>query len=337
MGSDGADSLYPADRWSTSASPRVMWRDMFDRRFEIAEVIRQRIVSGLHLGTVGPGSRLPSTRDIVHEFAVSPRTAMAAYRVLEGEGLVELRERSGIYVAASRPSAGAMLTQLAGWVVTVLLDARSREIPPVDFPERVRRCLETLRLCALCVAGNVDQLEQICRELHDDYGFATDTVEPRALERWSDDAQHAIRRADILVSTSVYTHVTQRAAARLNKPALTVSLRPDFIGEMRRHLERGPIYIIGTDPRFRDAVHAVFAPLPGGGNAHAVILGEDDLAAIPEEAPTYIMRTAHQRLGDAPLAKRVVPVRRVFSNDMARELLTFVVRANIAAMAARPA
>jgi hypothetical protein len=49
------------------------------------------------------------------------------------------------------------------------------------------------------------------------------------------------------------------------------------------------------------------------------------------------MPSARERLGDTPLTRRVVPIPRVFSTDTARELLTFIIRANIAALAARAA
>src|SRR5918992_2409216 len=111
---------------------------MTERRAEITEAIRRRIVSGLHLGTLAYGDRLPSTRELSHDLEVTPRTVMAAYRDLEREGLVELRPRSGIYVAATH-GRGGMLTQLAGWVVEVLVQALMRNVPPIEFPERVRR------------------------------------------------------------------------------------------------------------------------------------------------------------------------------------------------------
>ena len=56
--------------------------------------------------------------------------------------------------------------------------ARAREIPPIEFPERVRRCLETLRLRAVCVASNRDQLYQLRHELAEDYGIESDGFEP---------------------------------------------------------------------------------------------------------------------------------------------------------------
>jgi len=308
-----------------------------DRRAEISDIMRQRIVSGLHLGTVSPGARLPSTREVADEFGATPRTAMAAYRRLEKEGLVELRERSGIYVAAARPIGGAMLTQLAGWVVEVLLDGRTREIPPIGFPERVRRCLETLRLRAVCVAGNADQLDHVCRELADDYGIESEGVEPDQLTSRSDDALRVLRRADVLVSTSLHGQVVQRVAATLGKPAIMVTLRADLMGEITRLLGKGPVYFVGSDPRFPDALETIFAPTGNGHNVRAVIVGRDDPASIPDAAPTYVMRRAYERLRHTPLAARVAPLPRVFSKETARELLTFIIRANIAAMATRPA
>ncbi|NUQ20921.1 MAG: winged helix-turn-helix transcriptional regulator [Gemmatimonadaceae bacterium] len=299
--------------------------------------MRQRILSGLHLGALRPGSRLPSTREIAEEFDVAPRTVMSAYRLLEAEGLIELRERSGIYVAPGGSGDTAMLTQLAGWVVEVLLDGRAREIPPIGFPERVRRCLETLRLRAVCVANNADQMEQICYELQHDYGFETESLETRQLTSGDAEVQRALRQADLLVGTALDATQVQHAARRLGKPAITVSLRREMMDDLTRQLAFGPLYLIGSDPRFRDAVRAVFAPTGHIDHLYVPIVGEDDLSAVPEDAPAYIMGRAHRFLGDSALAQRVTPIRRVFSRDMARELLTFIVRSNIAAMSARAA
>ena len=307
---------------------------MNDRRLEIASSIRQRIVSGLHLGRLEPGARLPSTREIAAEFDVAPRTVMGAYRVLAAEGLVELRRRSGIYVAPGRHT-GVMLTQLAGWVAEVLLQARARDVAPIAFPERVRRCLETLRLRAACVAGNADQLDHVCHELHDDYGIASEPLAPEQLARPDAEAQRVMAQADLFVCTAAYAAETHRVAERLRKVAVTVTLRPEFMAELARHLSRGPVYFVGTDPRFRDALQLVFAPTGYAHNVRPVILGEDDPAGIPEGAPTHMMRRAHERLGDLPLARRVLPLRRVFSDAMARDILRFVIQANMAAMAAR--
>lgn len=308
---------------------------MPDRRNPIANRMRERIISGLHLGTLGPGARLPSTRDLSNEFQVAPRTIMAVYRLLEADGLVEMRERSGIYVASGSAGATTMLSHLSGWVVEVLLEARAREVPPIAFPERVRRCLETLRLRAVCIAGNADQIEQICHELHSDYGIESDGLLFENLVSPDVEAQRLLAQSDLLVTTSFYTAPVHNVARSMGKTAITATLRPELMSNITRQLSVGVVYLIGTDPLFREAVQTVFEPTGFGSNMHVLIIGQDDLDSISADAPVYIMGRAHQQLGDSPLARRVVPIRRVFSSQMARELLTFVIRANISAMAAR--
>jgi hypothetical protein len=97
------------------------------------------------------------------------------------------------------------------------------------------------------------------------------------------------------------------------------------------------VYFVATDPRFGDALRRIFEPTSSVGNVRLLVLGRDDLESIPEAAPTYIMRSARERLGDTPLAGRVIPASRVFSAESVRELLTFIVRANIAAIASMDA
>src|SRR5919109_3370175 len=215
---------------------------MAERRGEITGTIRQRIVSGLHLGTLAHGDRLPSTRELADTLDVTPRTVMAAYRDLEHEGLVELRPRSGIYIAASPASGGGMLPQLAGWVVEVLVQGLTRNVPPIEFPERVRRCLETLHLRAICIAGNYDQLHSLCTELRTDFGLDTSGVELDMLSRPDDDTQLALRRADLLVTIALHATEVQRHARELGKPWIVVSLRPDLMSEVTRLLTKGPMY-----------------------------------------------------------------------------------------------
>ena len=54
----------------------------------------------------GRCDRLPSTRQLVRRFGVSPVTVQRALRTLAGEGLVETRSGEGTFVAR-RPAAGA--------------------------------------------------------------------------------------------------------------------------------------------------------------------------------------------------------------------------------------
>jgi DNA-binding transcriptional regulator YhcF (GntR family) len=300
----------------------------------VTEAVRDRVVSGLHFGRLSRNQRLPSSRRVAHEFGVTPRMAMAAYRQLEREGLVEIRSRSGIYLAPTRMSDNGTVTQSAGGVVDLLLQGLSRGVAPAQLPERLRRCLETVRLRAVCVAANNDQMYSLRTELRDDYGLEVTGVEADQL--WSDarDVQAALREADLLVTIALHTPEVRRRATELGKPCIIVTLRPELLSETTRRHAQDPLYFVATDARFGDALRRLFEPTGYAGNLRLVVLGRDDPACIPKGAPTYFMRSALDQLGETQLtASRVAPAVRVFSSDTARELLTFLVRANIVAMA----
>jgi len=302
-------------------------------REEIGNALRRRILAGLHLGILRPGDRLPSARELAGQFDADQRVVVAAYRELEGEGLVEVRPRSGMYVAAAAHQAGALLPQLAAWFVEVLLQGRARGIAPAAFPEHARRCLETLRLRAACLECNADQLASLCGELADDYGIASDAVELDAV-RDPEALPPEVRRADLLVTTTFHAAEVERLARRLHKPAVAVALNPDFIGEVTRLLGQGPVYFVGTDPRFADKLRWMFADAPGAANLRLLIAGRDDLGVIPPDAPLHVMRSARRRVRAPDVGRPLFPPARVFSEDSARQLLTLVVLANMRAVAA---
>lgn len=296
----------------------------------IVAMLRRRVTSALHLGRLRPGDRLPSVRAVAEEFGVHQRVALAAYRELEAGGLVELRARSGVYLREAR-APGAMLPKLTERLVEFLVDVLDMGVPAPEVPERVRRCLETLRLRSVCVECNADQMESLCTQLGRDYGFESVGVELDALD--APETQTTLRQADLLVTTSFHVDAVQRMAERLGKPWIAVSLRADIVVEITRALAAGPVYFVATDTRFGDKLRAMFAGVPGGANLRPLVVGRDDLTQIPADASTYVMSRARERLGDFPALTRVPPLERTLSLDSARELLRFVVRANMAAVA----
>src|SRR6202012_153000 len=50
-------------------------------------------------GTLSPGARAPSLRQISRQRRISLSTAMQAYRLLEDRGVLEARPQSGFYIA----------------------------------------------------------------------------------------------------------------------------------------------------------------------------------------------------------------------------------------------
>ncbi|NNC32700.1 GntR family transcriptional regulator [Longimicrobium terrae] len=67
-------------------------------------------------GAAAAGDRLPSIRALWREMGVDHRVVAQAYRILEDEGLVEVRGRSGVYLAPRTSSAArSWPRRRAGW------------------------------------------------------------------------------------------------------------------------------------------------------------------------------------------------------------------------------
>ena len=73
-----------------------------------AERIRQGIADSIEAlianGTLRPGDRLPSERDLAKLFGLGRPTVREAIRLLEQRGLLEMRPRSGAYVTEIEPT-----------------------------------------------------------------------------------------------------------------------------------------------------------------------------------------------------------------------------------------
>jgi GntR family transcriptional regulator len=61
---------------------------------QIAERIRLAIATA----ELGPGAGLPSVRQLAAQLRVNPATIVQAYRALESEGFVELKQGAGTFV-----------------------------------------------------------------------------------------------------------------------------------------------------------------------------------------------------------------------------------------------
>lgn len=119
-----------------SLPPMKLYKQLAD---DLSVLIRQ--------GTLKPGDRVPSVREISRERGMSPATVIHAYELLEGEGLIETRPRSGYYVGSpvttpapqpriSRPSPRSTLLDVSELVFEVLESLRDRSVVPMGsaFP-----------------------------------------------------------------------------------------------------------------------------------------------------------------------------------------------------------
>ncbi len=66
--------------------------------------IVEAVLDAVARGEWGPEDRLPSVRALAEEAMVNPNTVGKAYRDLEGLGVVEGRNGSGVFVTAAGPA-----------------------------------------------------------------------------------------------------------------------------------------------------------------------------------------------------------------------------------------
>ncbi|SDR12638.1 GntR family transcriptional regulator [Thermostaphylospora chromogena] len=85
-----------------------------DRTSGVATYLQlvHQVKHALRLGTLRPGDRLPTVREVVEQLAINPNTVAKAYRELEREGLVTGRPGLGTFV--QRSIGGATLDRHVG-------------------------------------------------------------------------------------------------------------------------------------------------------------------------------------------------------------------------------
>jgi len=132
------------------------------------EILAQEIGQAIAAGQLRPGDRVPSVRETSRNRGVSPSTVFEAFYLLEAQGLIEARPRSGYFVrpgaakpaepAASRPAGEERAVEVSELVFEVLGHARNRAIVPFGsaFPSPTLFPLPKLALALGRAARRLD-------------------------------------------------------------------------------------------------------------------------------------------------------------------------------------
>lgn len=307
--------------------------DPMEDGMDLTGRLRDRIVSALHVSRVVPGDRLPGIREVAREMGVNPRTAAKAYRVLEQEGLVEVRGRSGVYAARQDHWGGRLLAETGRWLGGILLEAWKRHIPIPDLAELIRGCTVGVRLRAVCIDGNEDQRRAICAELEGAFGIDCVGLPASAFlndrtsgGQFPDD----LREADLVVTTPFYSGSVRRATEALNKPLVVITLHPEFVTAIERRLADGPLTVVCVDPAFGEQVLSLH---DGGSERQAHVVLAHDAAAVARldtREPVLLTRAAQERIGEVSLTP-LVPLSPFISPESARELAELRIRLHMEA------
>ncbi|HET7234698.1 MAG TPA: winged helix-turn-helix domain-containing protein [Longimicrobium sp.] len=307
----------------------------------LSDRLRDRILNALHLGLLRPGDRLPSIRTLWREMGVDHRVVAQAYRTLEAEGLVEVRGRSGVYLAPQDQFGGELLAETARWLAGVLVEAWKRRLTIADVPELIRRCTLTRTLRCAVVESNEDQMTAYTSELQEQFGLDPYPVRisPVPLPRpersvefhWVEDE---LRSCDLVVTTSYHARLVRKAAENVGIPAVVLTVNPEVVETIQKRLKEGPMVVVAVEESFADRMRAMYAD--DTPDRIRVVLASDRpaLAALDEDEPVLLTRAARMALGPHAALPLLLPHSPTFSPHTARELLGVIIRLNLEAAAA---
>jgi DNA-binding transcriptional regulator YhcF (GntR family) len=312
-----------------------------DQETALSDKLRDRILSALHLGLLQPGDRLPSIRALWREMGVDHRVVAQAYRLLEDEGLVEVRGRSGVYLAPQDQLGGEVLAETARWMAGVLVEGWKRRMTLAEIPELIRRCTATVRLRCACVESNVDQMSAYAAELEEQFGVEAVPVyiSPIPLPRPERSVEfhaveEAIRQVDLVVTTSYHSRLVRKAAENVGVPAVTLTVNAEVVETVQRRIRSGGVTLVCVDPEFGNRLRAMYADQAADAEQIRMVLADDHaaLSALTPDEPVILTRAARERLGTVDgLPPLLLPHSPTFSAHTARELLQLIIRLNLAA------
>lgn len=220
----------------------------------IVDQLRDRIVSGLYLGRWSPGERLPSIRDVADVENVDRKTAAAAYRRLQMEGLVRVRPRSGVYLRGTEnEKAGGPLERLhRRWLENAYEGARAIGLDTATMLRLIQAVAHVERQRIPVVEQDPTQAEAIADEVSERLGINT---LPVTLDL-SESEEDAVRNAPFFITTPYHGSAVRRFAAM--RPVVEVSCSREVVDELRRHATTGRLLVLApsaeTAERIRRAV-----------------------------------------------------------------------------------
>jgi len=201
----------------------------------IVDQLRDRVVTGIFLGNWRPGERLPSIRDVAEAERVDRKTAAAAYRRLEEEGLVMVRARSGVYL---RPEGGRRLMGPLErlhlrWLRNTYEGGRDLGLDTPTMLRLLNAIADVEATPVPVIDADTTFAEQIAEELRTRAGVKATAFGPAR-------GEEASRGASFVVTTPFHA----RAVTEDGLQVVETTLSSDLLEALRRTLERGRALII---------------------------------------------------------------------------------------------
>ncbi|MFN4179383.1 MAG: GntR family transcriptional regulator [Armatimonadota bacterium] len=196
----------------------------------LTEQLVEQVRYSIATGQLKPGDQLPPGRVLAHELGVHPNTVFAAYRQLEREGLLVLRQGSGAYVASfSHDQLKRSTQERLERAISALLELVRTGLISLDELKRIiDERLQSLQRNQVIpqvafVECNLEQMETCCAQLEKVLGTK---VEPILLDDAKRDKQR-LRSFALIVTTYFHLREVTELAGKKQKvvPVLSVPSR----------------------------------------------------------------------------------------------------------------
>jgi DNA-binding transcriptional regulator YhcF (GntR family) len=266
-----------------------------------------QIEYGVSCGSLPPGSRLPSVRELAADLGMSPVTVSQVYRTLQERGLIDTRQGSGTFVSGSdeQPADAAIRLNLIHQQIDSLLRSAERlGIGPEELNQivqlRLRQPQGQLPEMRLVLVGTFPQPTRAYAADLTAYLGARERIESLTfddLDR-SPEARESLAVAHLAIT---FPHRLHELAPRLPAGMRVVSLR--FIPNERTRTQLAEVAplaavtLVSTFPEFlgtlKDSV-ARFAPHLS--KLDATVLGETDMRRKIESCDVVVYSTGAERV-----------------------------------------
>lgn len=293
------------------------------------EALRARICGELTLGVMTPGMRFASVRSLAAEMKTGSRTIAAALQQLADEGLVEIRERSGVYLADGPAAQRELRFADTNWWIDVVSGALARGVPIGSIGDFVSRTVSRVKIRAVVLECNDDQLFSIRRDLEHNFGLDASSVDLDRLEASSSD-RALVARADVLISTPYHMEPVMNIGRRYGIPTLFVTLCSDLFESVAELLPARKVCFVVTDDRLRDKLVTMMSRVKGNENFSVRVHGQDSLQQITPDSSIYFTNITRTRLRNTFLPSQVLREKNIFSDQSAREVVRFMIEFNAA-------
>ena len=256
---------------------------------------------------------------------------------------MEVRGRSGVFVAPQRRFVGGMLQETAEWLADVLWESWKRRISLQAFPDFVRASSANLGVRCAFVESCEDVFETFLPELWSDFGLQAspvwlDSLPSPGTRRASSRLPVELQEADLVVTTIVHAAAVRTALKSLAKPIIILSIHPNVVEQIVKHLrEDDSLTIVCVDPAFGERIRLQYRKHMRNDRQLRVVSWDDEeqLKTVDRSRPVLVTRAAHKRLSGGEV-KLVAPYYPSVSPDSAHEIIRFLIEMNASSASVTP-